>query len=114
MDARDKSAGDTKDKLLIYRPYHKLDVNAGLAIDMYSLNLNYQYMSKRFADTYNTAYLGDVRLWNANVGVNPTLLNIKWMLRLDFNNILNENYRLSDGYPMPGREIRVTVGLNLL
>jgi outer membrane cobalamin receptor len=114
MDARDKSAGDTKDKLLIYRPYNKVDVNAGLAIDMYSLNLNYQYMSKRFANTSNSAYLGDVRLWSANVGVNPTLLNVKWMLRLDFNNILNENYRLSDGYPMPGREIRVTVGFNLL
>jgi outer membrane cobalamin receptor len=114
MDARDKSEGDTKDKLLIYRPYHKLDVNAGAAIDIYSINLNFQYMSKRYADSYNTAYLGDVRLWNANVGVSPSFANIKWMLRLDFNNILDENYRLSDGYPMPGREIRVTVGLNLL
>jgi vitamin B12 transporter len=114
LDARDKSPGTSNNKILIYRPYNKLDLNTGFSIDIVNLGINYQYLSKRFVDVLNTGYLGDVSLWNANISVHPNLLGLKWIARLDFNNILNKNYRLSDGYPMQGRSILVTVGFNLL
>jgi outer membrane cobalamin receptor len=114
MDARDKSTGPSYNKLLIYRPYHKLDINAGVTIDMVNVGVNYQYMSQRFVDVLNTGFLGDVSLWNANISVNPTIIGLKWIARLDFNNIFNKNYRLSDGYPMQGSSILMTIGFNLL
>jgi vitamin B12 transporter len=114
MDARDKSTGDNNGKLLIYRPYNKADVNAGFTYSKFSFNVNYQYLSKRYVNTANTKILGDVSIWNANVGYNPQLIGIKWAARLDMNNIFNKNYRMSDGYPTPGREVRFTIGVSLL
>ncbi|MFA5803939.1 MAG: TonB-dependent receptor [Melioribacteraceae bacterium] len=113
MDARDKSGKANDGKLLIYRPFHKVDFNTALVIDIYEININYQFLSQRYVDVKNTAALSDVSRWNMNVGVNPILFDLKWMLRLDLNNVFNKSYRLSDGYPMPGREVRMTVGLSL-
>lgn len=110
MDARDKG----NDKILIYRPYNKLDINSGITIDIVGFNINYQFMSKRFVNADNTGFLGDVSIWNANVSVNPKLVGLKWMAKLEVNNIFNKSYRLSDGYPMPGTDVRFTIGFNLL
>ncbi len=49
-----------------------------------------------------------------NISANPKLFDMKWTARLDINNIFNKDYRLNDGYPLPGREIRMTVGLSLM
>ncbi|MDQ7818044.1 MAG: TonB-dependent receptor [Melioribacteraceae bacterium] len=113
MDARDASGKVNDGKLLIYRPYHKLDINTSLRINIVEFNINYQFLSERFVDVANTAALPDLNLWNMNIGANPELAGLKWNFRIDLNNIFNKDYRLSDGYPMPGREIRATVGLSL-
>lgn len=114
MDARDKSGKKNDDKILIYRPYHKADVNTSFTLDKFSVNLNYQYMSERFVNTDNTKRLSDVSIWNMNFGYSPNLFGLKWSARFDINNLFDKNYRQSDGYPMPGRQFRVTLGMNLL
>jgi len=114
MDARDKSGGTTNNKLLTYRPYHKADINAGFNFEQFSVNVNYQYMSKRYVNTANTKELADFGLWNANFGFNPAVAGLKWIVRFDINNIFDKDYRLSDGYPVPGRSFRVTLGMSLL
>jgi len=114
MDAKDASGNENDGKLLIYRPHHKLDVNAGYLIGMYEVNVNYQFMSKRYVNVDNSESLPDLRLINANVSVKPKMFNINWMFRVDLNNVFDKNYRLTNGYPMPGREVRATVGLSLL
>jgi outer membrane cobalamin receptor len=113
MNAKDASGSENDGKLLIYRPNHKLDVNAGYVIGMYELNANYQHMSKRYVNVDNSESLPDLNLVNANVSVKPTLFNMNWMFRLDLNNVLDNSYRLTNGYPMSGREFRFTVGLSL-
>ncbi|MEJ2635355.1 MAG: TonB-dependent receptor [Calditrichia bacterium] len=113
MDARDASSGLNDGKLLFYRPHNKMDVNMGLKYMRVEFNVNYQWLSKRYVDAANTAYLPSLELWNANIGTNLSAAGLKWMVRLDLNNLADKSYRLSDGYPMPGREIRMTVGMNL-
>ncbi|MBU1098036.1 MAG: hypothetical protein CVV23_05000 [Ignavibacteriae bacterium HGW-Ignavibacteriae-2] len=113
MDAKDASGEENDGKLLIYRPFNKLDVNAGYVIGMYEINANYQFMSKRYVNVDNSESLPDLSLVNANVSVKPKLFQLNWMFRLDLNNVFDKSYRLSDGYPMPGREIRATIGLSL-
>lgn len=114
MDARDKSGKANDGKLLIYRPFHKLDLNTGATIDIFEVNLNFQFLSARYVNTNNSKALPDVSRWNMNIGANPKLFNLKWMARFDINNLFNKNYRLNDGYPQPGREFRFTLGLSLL
>lgn len=114
MDARDKSGNETDDKLLIYRPYHKADVNTSLTIEKFSFNVNYHYMSKRYVNTSNLNSLSDVSIWNMNFGYATQLVGLKWFVRFDVNNLFEKNYRLSDGYPMPGRQLRLTIGMSLL
>ncbi|MGE5401310.1 MAG: TonB-dependent receptor plug domain-containing protein [Ignavibacteriales bacterium] len=113
MDARNKS-GLNKDKILFYRPFNKLDVNSSFKYSIFELNLNYQYMSSRFIDAANSAALPPLDLWSVNIGCNTEFAKLKWMIRLDMNNVTDKSYQLNDGYPMPGREIRATIGLNLL
>jgi outer membrane receptor for ferrienterochelin and colicins len=114
MDARDKSGKTNDDKLLIYRPFHKVDFNSGLVIDIFEANVNFQFLSQRYVVANNSAALPDVSRWNVNVGANPKLFDLKWTVRLDINNVFDKNYRLNDGYPLPGREFRVTIGMNIL
>ncbi|MDP4172928.1 MAG: TonB-dependent receptor [Bacteroidota bacterium] len=113
MDARDKSGKTNNDKILIYRPYHKADINTSFNYELFSVNVNYQYMSKRFVDAANLHSLADVSLWNVNFGYSPVIANLKWSVRFDINNLFDKSYRLSDGYPMPGRQFRVTLGMSL-
>jgi outer membrane cobalamin receptor len=114
MDARDISGGTTNDKILIYRPYHKADVNASVTLGKFSVNVNYQFMSSRPVNTSNTLSLSPLSLWNMNFGYSPEIAGLKWSVRFDINNIFDKDYRLSDGYPQPGRQFRVTVGMSLL
>jgi outer membrane receptor for ferrienterochelin and colicins len=114
MDARDKSGSENDGKLLIYRPYNKADVNVGFSYSQVSVNVNYQYLSKRYVNAANLNTLGDVSLWNMNIGYSPELIGLKWSARFDVNNIFEKSYRMSDGYPMPGRQFRFTIGMNLL
>lgn len=114
MEAKDASGGANDGNFLIYRPKHKIDVNAGYAFDMYEVNVNYQFMAERYVNVDNSASFPDLSLWNVNLSVKPKLFNLNWMFRFDVNNLFEKDYRLSDGYPMPGREIRGTIGLSLL
>ncbi len=114
MDARDKSGKTNDNKLLIYRPYHKLDFNTAVTIDIFEVNVNYQFLSDRYVDAKNSAVLPDVSKWDLNIGTSPKLFDLNWTVRIDVNNVFNKNYRLNDGYPLPGREIRGTIGLSLL
>jgi len=112
LDARDKSDGDTKDKLLIYRPYNKMDVNLRFAYNIFELNLNHQWLSKRYIDTMNTFYLGPLDLTNLNFVVRPTVAKLELMARFEVNNVTDRSYQLNDGTPMPGTEMRFTLGIN--
>ena len=114
LDARDKSGKVNDGKLLIYRPYHKADINTSFTLEKFSVNLNYQFLSKRFVNVDNTKALQDVSIWNVNFGYSPQLFGLNWSARFDINNVFNKDYRMSDGYPMPGTQYRFTIGMNLL
>jgi len=112
LDARDKSEGATKDKLLIYRPYNKMDVNLHFAYHIFEINVNHQWLSKRYIDTANTYSLGPVDVTNFNIGAQPKVGNLALMTRFEVNNVTDRSYQLNDGTPLPGIEMRFTLGLN--
>lgn len=101
-----------KGKRLIYRPDSKLDIAGGIKIGQLNLNLNYRIVSKRYTSTDNEQTLPNYQLLNGNIGYRLMLAGFSVDTKLDVLNILDKSVYLNDGFPMPGREVRFTMGLN--
>jgi outer membrane cobalamin receptor len=102
----------TKDKFLIYRPKDKLDFLININYGIASFNLIYNYVGKRFHDAENTIELDNYSLFNTNVSISPELFGVNWLMRFEVNNLADDEIVITKGSPVPGREIRFTVGIN--
>ena len=112
MDAKDNSDNQTTSgKYLIYRPKDKFDLLFNLNYNIASLNLFYSYVGKRFHDANNKTELDSYSLINANVGLSPNIFGVNFNLRLEVNNLVNKELQVVKGNPVPGREIRFSIGL---
>ncbi|MFA5803938.1 MAG: TonB-dependent receptor [Melioribacteraceae bacterium] len=112
MSAKDDSENlTTSGKYLIYRPKDKLDLLFNINYGIASLNLFYDYVGKRFHDADNKIELDSYNLINANIGITPNLFGVNFNLRLEVNNLGNKELQITKGSPVPGREIRFSVGL---
>lgn len=87
-----------KDKQLIYIPMHKTGIKTVLLGKKYRLGLNYQFTSLRYDTPDETNKLKPVHMLNAT----STLLANKHKIRLDINNLLNQEYNWVRFYPMSG------------
>lgn len=87
-----------KNKQLIYIPIHKTGIKTVLLGKKYRLGLNYQFTSLRYDAPDETNKLKPVHMLNATA----TLLANKHKIRLDINNLLNQEYNWVRFYPMPG------------
>jgi vitamin B12 transporter len=113
MKATDETANSlSKGKRLIYRPDSKLDFAGGIMIGQINLNLNYRIVSKRYTSTDNKQTLPNYQLLNGNIGYRLKINGFSIDTKLDVLNMLDKSVYLNDGFPMPGREIRFTLGLN--
>jgi len=108
----DGNNSSTKGKYLIYRPKDKFDFLININYGIAALNLIYNYVGKRFHDANNTIELDSYSLFNTNISVRPQLFGVSWLMRFEVNNIADEEIIITKGSPVPGREIRFTVGIN--
>lgn len=112
LNATDESTGSlTLGKTLIYRPRDKLDVTAGIRLFGIQFNINYRRVSKRFVSADNSVALDAYSLLNANMGTDIAIVGLTIRPRIQVMNLLDESIFVTDGYPLPGRELRVSVGL---
>ncbi|MEJ2635354.1 MAG: TonB-dependent receptor [Calditrichia bacterium] len=102
----------TAGNYLIYRPRHKYDASLGFNYGMAAFNVYYHYVGKRFHDAANTIELDPYSLINLNLGINPRVMGVRWLLRFEVNNLANKDIQISKGSPVPGREFRVTLGID--
>ena len=111
MEAVDKTdASANKGKRLIYRPDNKIDFSGGFRLGPVDANLNYRIVSKRYINPENTQSLPDYRLLNGNLGTTFTIRGLQIDAKLQGLNLLDKSVYLLDGYPLPGREWRFSVG----
>ena len=97
---------------LIYRPDHKWNLLLGLEWRGLFLNLDYRWVSRRFASRDNQKSLPAYSLLGGNLGASARLLGVRTELKLQVFNLLNRSVVLVDDYPSPGREFRLSLGLN--
>lgn len=102
----------TKGKRLIYRPDSKLDIQVGSRVRRFSINLNYRLVSKRYILADNSRSLSDYNLLNGNVSYSLPMAGFVFDAKLQVLNLLDKSISIYDGYPLPGREMRFSLGIN--
>jgi len=112
MSAINKSKNPGENgKDLIYRPKNKFDIGLGVNYKFMQLQLGYRFVDKTYTDSYNTSSLPSHEVYDLSVGVVPMISGLKLLAKLDVMNLTDENYNVMFDYPMPGRQVRFTVGL---
>lgn len=108
---KDYDTDSTLNKYLAYIPKNILNINLSLNIQPIGFNLNYNYVDKRFANLDNTKYLPSYNMLNANVIIRQGVALINTLFKLEVNNIFDKSYQVFEDYPMPGRNYRLTLGI---
>ena len=101
----------TEGKRLVYRPGSKLDVQLGSKIKQFSINFNYRRVSKRYILGDNSVSLPEYDLLNGNASFSLPLANFVVAARIQVLNLLDKSIYAYDGYPLPGREVRIGLGV---
>ncbi|MDW7679370.1 MAG: TonB-dependent receptor [bacterium] len=112
MKATDETnRSSDKGNWLIYRPEHKLDILTGVRLGGFSTNLNLRLVGKRYIAADNSNSLPKYHLLNGNLSYHFDLASVGSSITLQALNLLNKSVYLNDGYPLPGREFRLTIGV---
>ena len=72
-----------------------------------SLNLFYRFATRRYTNLENTSFIPRYDVADANLGFGFRLFNAGFNIKLAVNNLLNEDYSVLPGYPMPLRNYKI-------
>ncbi len=100
----------TKKNQLIYRPKHKADLKLNIRFSEFNLFWFFQYVGKRFTSSDNTNSLDAYSLNNVGVLWQHPLIGGTIKVNLELRNIFDKQIQIIDGFPVSGREYRVTTG----
>lgn len=112
LDARNKTQDRTQyDMQLPYRARHahNFSLRFGQA-GLYAL-LDYSSTGKRFTTTANTDLLLPYHLINAILGYKMRFDPLSLDAKLEVRNLENTEYQAMEGFPMPGREVRLSLAV---
>jgi len=110
LDARNKTSDPTQfDMQLPNRPRNAYNVSLRLGLwSTYSV-IDYSYTGERYTTTDNTASLPSYHVVNMLVGFTMPLDPVSLDAKLEVRNLENLEYQAMEGFPMPGREYRVSL-----
>lgn len=110
MDARNLSQ-QYFNKYLIYRPVHTADIQINGKISSISLYFNTHMESKRYTYADNAEIRALQPYIRNDIGAHfiqkTRLLDL--LFKAEIKNIFNVDYKLLKDYPLPGREVRLSI-----
>lgn len=77
-----------------------------------SFSLFYNFSTRRYSNFENTQFIPRYDVWDGNIGAGFKFSGFETGLRFIVNNILNEDYTVLPGYPMPLRNYKIEINLN--
>ncbi len=75
------------------------------------LNLFYNLTGKRYTDFENVNFLPAIDYVEGNIFQDFKISKIKFRVKFEINNILNADYQIISGYPMPLRNYKINLNL---
>ncbi len=106
---------NTFNKQLIYLPRHKASLIINREFDNFRYSIDVNFYSERFYSEDNdpSYVLPAVILANVSGGYKFQISHLKILLQMGVFNLTNENYFLIQSYPMPGREFRLSINMEI-
>lgn len=101
----------TFNKQIFYIPKNNFKTNFSLFVKNVGINFFYDLIGKRYTDFENSSYLPATELLDGNIFINFEMFDIEVQTKFEVNNILNKNYQLVSGYPMPLRNYKLGFSL---
>jgi vitamin B12 transporter len=102
----------TYGRQLAYVPNDLFNMRVSLKINPITVTLFQNFVGKRYTTADNLMSIPSFMISGVNARTEVTLLGLQMMLKAEINNIFNKSYETFEGYPMPGRIFRGTVGLS--
>ena len=102
---------DYYDNTLIYRPRNKINFTAGCSFYSISILFDYAIVGNQFSDKANVNTISKYKLLNSSLSYSLKIYELTMNFSLKAKNLLNEDYILMKDYPLPGREILFSVGI---
>jgi vitamin B12 transporter len=99
-------------KQVIYLPQESSKTNLSISYKDTGINFYYRFIGKRYTDFENTRFLPAVDLLDGNVFYNYTLWKLKLQAKVEVNNILDTDYQIMPGYPMPLRNFKLGLSIS--
>lgn len=98
-----------------YIPWHSGSVLAGIIYKNWNLNYSFIYTGERYSQSANIPANYEKEWYTHDVSLTHeiSLQNLKLKAGIEVNNILNKQYAIIVNYPMPGRNYRLTLSINL-
>lgn len=114
MEARDMTDGPTGGKLVPYAPQELASALVEARLDPWSFSLAASYVSHRFtlANEDPATALPRYTLVDIGGACSFSIASIGLAVRLECKNLFDVEYQIVRNYPMPGRHIRLALGIN--
>jgi len=113
MNAENDAAGTPAyRKQLIYRPQNKADVRLAFRKAGIEVAYRFRYVDKRFTKEDNSAFLPAYRTSDVFVSLTLHWNRFEVPVRIGVFNLFDRTFEVLEGYPHPGRQLRLNVGLN--
>jgi outer membrane cobalamin receptor len=94
-------------KQIFYVPVELAKGNISLKYNILSLNVFYNFLGKRYTDLENRKFLPGVDILDGNVSLEMPVWKVSVTTRFEVNNILDADYQVQAGYPMPLRNYKI-------
>jgi len=107
---------DGKD--LTYRPRYVSKLSSGVKWKGWWLDYSVQWVARRHVRESNSIPLaaegmGPYRLMNVGAGKQVSFLHFQWQVKGEIRNLENRHYRVVERSPMPGREWRASLAIEV-
>lgn len=101
----------TYGKQLIYIANNMFKLNLNFDIKDFGFGAGSVFIGNRYSDVENRNLMNPDFILDGNIYYKLHIGKINTLLKLEVNNITNENYQVISGYPMPLRNFRFLIKL---
>ncbi|MFN4111012.1 MAG: TonB-dependent receptor [Ignavibacteria bacterium] len=102
-------------KQIPYIPKHKASISLNFTSKLFEITFNSNYYGRRFITEDNDELfsLDPVIISNLSTTHRLNINQIKFSFQLSIQNLFNTSYQLIQSFPMPGREYRLTIQMEV-